>query len=48
MAETQSNTQPATNDKPVAKPNELGSISVQGYVKIFDPNSQQVILEKRA
>jgi hypothetical protein len=30
------------------KPNETGSISVQGFVKIFDPVSKQVFVEKRA
>jgi len=38
-----------TNQAPVAKrPNETGSISVQGFVKIFDPATQQVFVEKRA
>jgi hypothetical protein len=30
------------------KPNETGSISVQGFVKIFDPATRQVFVEKRA
>jgi hypothetical protein len=30
------------------KPNETGSISVEGFIKIFDPNTKQVIVEKRA
>jgi hypothetical protein len=30
------------------RPNETGSISVQGFVKIFDPTSRQVFVEKRA
>lgn len=30
------------------KPNETGSISVQGFVKIFDPETKQVFVEKRA
>jgi hypothetical protein len=30
------------------KPNETGSISVQGFVKIFDPGTKQVFVEKRA
>ena len=33
----------------VAKsPNETGSISVEGFVKIFDPKSKEVFVEKRA
>lgn len=39
----------ANSAKPVARrPNETGSISVQGHVKIFDPNTKQVFVEKRA
>jgi hypothetical protein len=30
------------------RPNETGSISVQGFVRIFDPASKQVYVEKRA
>jgi hypothetical protein len=30
------------------RPNETGSISVQGFVKIFDPTTKQVFVEKRA
>lgn len=30
------------------KPNETGVISVQGFVRIFDPNSNKVYVEKRA
>jgi hypothetical protein len=52
MIEKQQNSQPAsTNPKPdVApkRPNETGSISVEGHVKIFDPKSKEVYVEKRA
>jgi hypothetical protein len=43
----QKQSDPATNtaDK---KPNETGSISVEGFVKIYDPESQQVFVEQRA
>ena len=39
--------------KPVPKtqpkrPNETGTISVEGHVRIFDPNTKQVYLEGRA
>jgi len=42
--------QPATNtSRPTTtRPNETGSISVQGFVKIFDPATQQIFVEKRA
>lgn len=34
--------------KPAKKPNEVGSLSVESFVKIFDPNTKEVIVEKRA
>ena len=38
-----------TAPKPTGKkPNETGSISVEGFVKIFDPTTKQVFVEKRA
>jgi hypothetical protein len=48
---TQMNQQPSSI--PVAKtpqkrPNETGTIAVQGFVKIFDPNTQEKFVEKRA
>jgi len=30
------------------RPNETGSISVEGFIKIFDPKTKQVYVEKRA
>lgn len=30
------------------KPNEVGGIAVSGFVKIFDPNTKETILETRA
>ena len=30
------------------RPNETGTISVEGFVKIFDPKTQEVFVEKRA
>lgn len=30
------------------RPNETGSISVEGHVRIFDPASKEVYVEKRA
>jgi hypothetical protein len=30
------------------RPNETGSVSVQGFVKIFDPATKRVFVEKRA
>jgi hypothetical protein len=40
---------PATLGKPATKrPNETGSISVEGFVRIFDPVNKEVFVEKRA
>jgi hypothetical protein len=33
---------------PVKRPNETGSISVEGFVRIFDPVNKEVFVEKRA
>lgn len=30
------------------RPNETGSISVEGFVKIFDPKTKETFVEKRA
>ena len=30
------------------KPNDTGSISVEGFVRIFDPETKEVFVEKRA
>jgi hypothetical protein len=49
MSENIQSTQANSAVKPAAKrPNETGSISVQGFVKIFDPATKQVFVEKRA
>jgi hypothetical protein len=45
MTENKQATQ--TNPAP-KKPNETGAIRVEGFVKIHDPKTQQVFVEKRA
>ena len=30
------------------KPNDTGSISVEGFVRIFDPNTKEKFVEQRA
>jgi hypothetical protein len=42
--------QPLTSQKTVkpSRPNDTGSISVEGFVKIFDPATKEVYVEKRA
>lgn len=34
--------------QPQKRPNESGSFSVEGFVRIFDPKTQETIVEKRA
>jgi len=42
-------TQPQpTKPKPVARPDERGAIAVSGFLKISDPQTKQVFVEKRA
>lgn len=50
MEEKQTSTVPATPPKPEAqkRPNETGTLQVDGFVKIFDPNNKEVFVEKRA
>jgi hypothetical protein len=37
----------ATQAKP-RRPNETGTVSVQGYFRIFDPKTQKIYVEGRA
>jgi hypothetical protein len=34
--------------QPQKRPNETGSIHVEGFVRIFDPNTQEKFVEQRA
>jgi hypothetical protein len=47
---TQNTTQNQTAPQQPAskKPNDTGSISVEGFVRIFDPETKEVFVEKRA
>ena len=42
------NTPPQQPSTPAKKPNETGSISVEGHIRIFDPVTKEVLVEKRA
>jgi hypothetical protein len=43
------NSQTNQPQQPAPKPaNDTGSISVEGFVKIFDPNTKEKFVEKRA
>ena len=33
---------------PAKKPQETGTVSVEGHIRIFDPKTKEVIVEKRA
>jgi hypothetical protein len=36
------------HQQPAKKPNETGSVHVEGFVKIFDPKTQEIFVERRA
>jgi len=46
-SQSATSTQSAVTTQPT-RPNENGALHVEGFVKIFDPNTQEVIVEKRA
>ena len=41
------NTQNTQEKQPEYKPNEQGSVRVQGHIKIFDPETKEVYVDKR-
>jgi hypothetical protein len=49
MSNTQQN-QPVESNKEqkTRKPNETGTINVQGYFRVFDPKTQKTYVEGRA
>lgn len=40
--------QQPTAPAPNKRPNDTGAISVEGFVKIFDPNTKEKFVEQRA
>jgi hypothetical protein len=44
----QNNTQPKEQAQPARRPNEAGAFHVEGHVKIFDPATKKIFVEKRA
>ena len=46
--EQKSGQEAATQQPAPKRPNETGSISVEGFVRIFDPNTKEKFVEKRA
>jgi hypothetical protein len=49
MSNTQQN-QPveAKREQKPSKPNETGTVNVQGYFRVFDPKTQKTYVEGRA
>jgi hypothetical protein len=48
MNENIQSTQPQPLQQVPKSPNETGSIRVEGFVKIFDPNTKEKFVEQRA
>jgi len=48
MTENKTSTQPVPATSATKPPNEKGTIHVEGFVKIFDPNTKEKFVEKRA
>ena len=44
--ETKTPTQPQANNE--KRPNDTGSVGVEGFVKIFDPKTRKVFVEQQA
>lgn len=44
----QPNQAPAQQAQPARRPNEAGAFHVEGHIKIFDPATKKVYVEKRA
>jgi hypothetical protein len=42
------NKQSEPAQRPESRPNERGSFAIMGHVKIFDPNTQETLVETRA
>jgi len=48
MTQNTTQNQPEPQQPASKKPNDTGSISVEGFVRIFDPKTKEVFVEKRA
>src|SRR5210317_1623988 len=44
---SQNNVKEKEKKMPDTKPNDTGSIAISGHIKIFDPNSNEVLVDKR-
>ena len=45
---TNVNHQQPEQKQPEKRPNDAGAFHVEGFVKIFDPNSKETFVEQRA
>jgi hypothetical protein len=45
---TSKNTNKPKDVKGSKPPNEAGAVSVEGHIKIFDPNTEEVFVNKRS
>jgi len=41
------NSKPADSRGPKGKPNELGTLQFSSHVKITDPNTKEILVDKR-
>ena len=48
MNENTTSKQPEQSQQAQKRPNDTGSIRVEGFVKIFDPNTKEKFVEQRA
>jgi hypothetical protein len=46
--ENKTPTQQEQQIKPEKRPNDTGSVTVDGFVKIFDPKTRKVFVEQKA
>jgi hypothetical protein len=44
---TMTNLPTPLNQSPISKPNEHGTVSVQGHLKIYDPSTKEIFVDKR-
>jgi hypothetical protein len=48
MTQNTTTKQPQQSQERPKRPNDTGSISVEGFVRIFDPNTKEKFVEQRA
>jgi hypothetical protein len=48
MMDNKTTNQPQPQEKPEKRPDDTGSVAVEGFVKIFDPKTRKVFVEQQA